>query len=70
MSNIETPSADTDTDADAHAHGDEFEVGRNPVLYDHAVWATRDTRRLWAGRATHRLRSKPSTAFARLPRKL
>ncbi len=37
------------------AEGDEFEVGSNFVLYEHAVQATGHLR-LWAGRATHRLR--------------
>ncbi len=37
------------------AEGDEFEVGSNFVLYEHAVQATGHLR-LWAGRATHCLR--------------
>ncbi len=34
---------------------DEYEVGSNFVLYEHAVQATNDMR-IWVGRATHRLR--------------
>ena len=40
------------------AEGDEFEVGSNFVLYEHAVQATGHLR-LWAGRATYRLRLTP-----------
>ena len=35
--------------------GDEYEVGSNFVLYEHAVQATNDMR-IWVGRTTHRLR--------------
>ncbi len=35
--------------------GDEYEVGSNFVLYEHAVQATNDLR-IWAGRTTHQLR--------------
>lgn len=40
------------------AEGDEFEVGSNFVLYEHAVQATGHLR-LWAGRTTYRLRRTP-----------
>ena len=40
------------------AEGDEFEVGSNFVLYEHAVQATGHLR-LWAGRTTYRLRLTP-----------
>ena len=40
------------------AEGDEFEVGSNFVLYEHAVQATGHLR-LWAGRTRHRLRRTP-----------
>ena len=40
------------------AGDDEFEVGSNFVLYEHAVQATGHVR-LWAGRATHHLRRTP-----------
>ncbi|MDE0495856.1 MAG: aromatic-ring-hydroxylating dioxygenase subunit beta [Acidimicrobiaceae bacterium] len=40
------------------AEGDEFEVGSNFVLYEHAVQATGHLR-LWAGRTTYRLRPTP-----------
>ena len=56
VSNIEILSADGDGDGDGN--GDEFEVGSNFVLYEHAVQATGHLR-LWAGRATHRLRRTP-----------
>ena len=36
-------------------NGDEYEVGSNFVLYEHAVQATNDMR-TWVGRTTHRLR--------------
>ncbi len=62
VSNIEILSADadadTDGDTDADAHADEFEVGSNFVLYEHAVQAAGHLR-LWAARATHRLRRTP-----------
>ena len=35
--------------------GDEYTVGSNFVIYEHAVQATNDVR-TWAGRCTHRLR--------------
>ena len=40
------------------ADGDEYDVGSNFVLYEHAVQATGHLR-LWAGRATLRLRRTP-----------
>ena len=48
VSNIEVLSAEDD----------EFEVGSNFVLYEHAVQATGHLR-LWAGRTTYRLRHTP-----------
>ncbi|WP_419923099.1 aromatic-ring-hydroxylating dioxygenase subunit beta [Candidatus Poriferisodalis sp.] len=37
------------------SNGDEYEVGSNFVLYEHAVQAT-NAMRIWVGRTTHRLR--------------
>ena len=52
ISNIQVLAVHPDGDGGS---ADEYEVGSNFVLYEHAVQATNDMR-IWVGRTTHRLR--------------
>ncbi len=54
ISNIQILAVHPGGDSDGNS-GDEYDVGSNFVLYEHAVQATNDMR-IWVGRTTHRLR--------------
>ena len=54
ISNIQILDVHPSGDGDGNS-GDEYDVGSNFVLYEHAVQATNDMR-IWVGRTTHCLR--------------